>query len=173
MGPTCRPGDIEYSCIWNEVWPSSPDGKSKFESQEIGSDAAISEDSVEFQGIFQDGPECNILAKYIVAASGLAGQSYFDQLLPAYMYDKFVNNIANNDADTISNMSLAQSSKLGKAQADVYTSDIKKIRNEKIIQKYGLDADNVPSVTNTPESSINELNEYDSTKFTDSASANS
>lgn len=168
MGPTCRPGDIEYSCIWNEVWPTSPDGKSKFESGDIGSDTAISEDSIELTGIFQDGPECNILAKYIVAASGLAGQSYFDQMLPAYMYDKFVNKIANSDTDTISSISLAQSNKLSGAQADTYTEDIKKIRNEKIISKYGLDADNVPSVTNTSETSISELNDYDSTKFVES-----
>lgn len=167
MGPTCRPGDIEYSCIWNEVWPTSPDGKSKFESQEIGSDTAITDDSIELTGIFQDGPECNILAKYIVAASGLAGQSYFDQMLPAYMYDKFVNQIANSDSDTISKISIAQSNKLSGAQANTYTEDIKKIRNEKIISKYGLDADNVPSVTNTSETSISELNDYDSTKFVD------
>ena len=88
-------------------------------------------------------------------------------MLPAYMYDKFVNQIANNDADTISSISMAQSNKLGKAQADIYTSDIKKIRSEKIITKYGLDAENIPSVTNTTETSINELNEYDLTKFTE------
>lgn len=168
MGPTCRPGDIEYACIWNEVWPTSGDGKSKFESGDIGSDNAISEDSIELTGIFQDGPECNILAKYIVAASGLAGQSYFDQMLPAYMYDKFVNNIASNDSDTISSISMAQTDKLTGAQADIYTDDVKKIRSEKIISKYGLDGDNVPSVTNTAQTSINELNEYDSTKFTES-----
>lgn len=167
MGPTCRPGDIEYSCIWNEVWPTSPDGKSKFESQDIGSDTAISEDSIELSGIFQDGPECNILAKYIVAASGLAGQSYFDQMLPAYMYDKFVKTIANNDADTIQQISMAQSDKMSGAQADIYTTEVKQTRNEKIIEKYGLNGENVPSVSNTAQNSINDLNSYNSTQFTD------
>ena len=90
LGPTCRPGDIEYACLWNEVWPSSPDGISKFNSGEIGSDTAVDAQSVTLSGIFQDGPEVNILAKYIVAGTGLAGQSYFDQMLPAYMYDKYI-----------------------------------------------------------------------------------
>ena len=90
LGPTCRPGDIEYACLWNEVWPSSPDGVSKFNSGEIGSDTAVDAQSVTLSGIFQDGPEVNILAKYIVAGTGLAGQSYFEQMLPAYMYDKYI-----------------------------------------------------------------------------------
>ena len=90
LGPTCRPGDIEYACLWNEVWPSSPDGISKFNSGEIGSDTAVDAQSVTLSGIFQDGPEVNILAKYIVAGTGLAGQSYFDQMLPAYMYEKYI-----------------------------------------------------------------------------------
>ena len=90
LGPTCRPGDIEYACLWNEVWPSSPDGVSKFNSGEIGSDTAVEAQTVTLSGIFQDGPEVNILAKYIVAGTGLAGQSYFDQMLPAYMYDKYI-----------------------------------------------------------------------------------
>lgn len=171
MGPTCRPGDIEYSCIWNEVWPTSGDGKSKFESGDIGSDNAISEDSIELTGIFQDGPECNILAKYIVAASGLAGQSYFDQMLPAYMYDKFINNIANSDETILSTTSLAQSNKLNGAQTDTYTTDIKNIRTQKITEKYGLDQDNIPSVTNTVASNIDELTDYGSEKFVDQNTA--
>ena len=71
LGPTARPGDIEYSCIWHEVWPTSGDGKDIWNSQEIGSDQAISDRTVEFSGMFQDGPECNILAKYIVAGVAL------------------------------------------------------------------------------------------------------
>jgi hypothetical protein len=96
LGPTCRPGDIEYACLWNEVWPSSPDGISKFNSGEIGSDTAVDAQSVTLSGIFQDGPEVNILAKYIVAGTGLAGQSYFEQMLPAYMYDKYIGPLDNS-----------------------------------------------------------------------------
>lgn len=129
LGPTCRPGDIEYSCLWHEVWPSSPDGKAKFESQEIGSDQAIGEQSVTLSGIFQDGPECNILAKYIVAGTGLAGQSYFDQMLPAYMYDKYIAKLNNKEGNGASDdiakkldMTVANKMAMHTATGDVYTS---------------------------------------------------
>ena len=133
MGPTCRPGDIEYACIWHEVWPTSGDGTEKWNSQEIGSDQAVGDQTVELSGIFQDGPECNILAKYIVAGAGLAGQSYFDQMLPAYMYDKYVNKIsgAKETNDTIQGMNLSQDHKMsGTNVSEVYTDEIKKIRKD-------------------------------------------
>lgn len=148
LGPTCRPGDIEYSCIWNEVWPTSSDSKDQFDSGDVGNDTAISEKSVELTGIFQDGPECNILAKYIVAGSGLSGQSYFDQMLPAYMYDKYINKIAasggDSTDDTISAMSLEQKTKIDNSDS-IYSDDTLATRKDLVRDKYGLDSDVVPS----------------------------
>lgn len=144
MGPTCRPGDIEYACIWHEVWPTSGDGTQKWESTEIGSDNTISDASADFTGIFQDGPEVNILAKYIVAGTGLAGQSYFDQMLPAYMYDRFMLNLQNKDAETIKALELSQDAKMKAASEYIYTSDIKDRRKE-ILSKYGVDSESLPT----------------------------
>lgn len=142
LGPTCRPGDIEYSCLWHEVWPSSPDGKAKFESQEIGSDQAIGEQSVTLSGIFQDGPECNILAKYIVAGTGLAGQSYFDQMLPAYMYDKYIAKLsetkaADTDIAKSLDMTVANKMAMHTNEGDVYKSALS--TREAVTKKYGVD----------------------------------
>jgi hypothetical protein len=171
MGPTCRPGDIEYSCIWHEVWPSSGDGKDKWNSQEIGSDQAVGEQTVELSGIFQDGPECNILAKYIVAGTGLAGQSYFDQMLPAYMYDKYIGNIKGqkDTNETIQGLSLAQEHKMSAANVGTtYTADVQNIRTE-MLSKYGLDSEALPSKTSTAgfKNEIQEIDEFDTTKYTD------
>lgn len=143
MGPTCRPGDIEYACIWHEVWPTSGNGTSQWESQEIGSDAAISEKQVDFTGIFQDGPEVNILAKYIVAGTGLAGQSYFDQMLPAYMYERFMLKLQAKDAETIKGIELSQKAKMEAANEYIYDKDIKDSRTE-VLQKYGVTSDRLP-----------------------------
>lgn len=157
LGPTARPGDIEYACLWHEVWPSGPDGKTKFNSGEIGNDSAVGDQSVELTGIFQDGPEVNILAKYIVAASGLAGQSYFDQMLPGYMYTKYISNIKDKNADVISSVSVTQDNKIKAMTAldpalggitEPYNMDIlesgKGIRSE-VISKYGLESEKYPS----------------------------
>lgn len=165
LGPTARPGDIEYSCMWHDVWPTSPDYKSSWESGDIGSDTAISERNVELTGIFQDGPECNILAKYITAAAGLAGQSYFDQMLPAYMYDKYINKIAKNDEETIDGIRMDQNKKIA-AQSDVYTEDVLNIRDG-VIEKYGLGETNstIPSKIMTPKTNIDQVNGFGTDKF--------
>ena len=108
--------------------------------------------------MFQDGPECNILAKYIVAGTGLAGQSYFDQMLPAYMYDKYIKGIGQDTAgtsDTVKQMSLAQADKMA-AASGTYTEEITKIRSD-VVTKYGLDSDKVPSRVLTTPNSIAEL----------------
>lgn len=148
LGPTCRPGDIEYSCIWHEVWPTSGNGVSKFESQDIGSDSAVGDQQVELTGIFQDGPEVNILAKYIVAGVGLAGQSYFDQMLPAYMYDKYVAPLATDDASTAMGSEVAK--KLSLRQKDKIPEDSQvyataKGTRDTMLQKYGLNDSAIPS----------------------------
>lgn len=167
LGPTARPGDIEYSCIWHEVWPTGGDYKSSWESQEIGSDSPISDRQVELSGIFQDGPECNILAKYIVAGAGLAGQSYFDQTLPAYMYDKYINKIAANDPNDkdVQGLRMDQAYKM-QGMSDTYTSDVTKIRQD-ILDKYGLNNDKIPSTTWTPTKNIEEVKAYNASNFVD------
>lgn len=173
MGPTCRPGDIEYACIWHEVWPQSGDGKGKWESNEIGSDTAVGEQQVELTGIFQDGPEVNILAKYIVAGTGLAGQSYFDQMLPAYMYTDYIDRLRNDGNDEFKKtFSLAQEDKMsdenvgpvyGKSTDEV---SAKKTR-ENILKNYGVDSARIPSGTETLQRNymVNEVNSFTVEQF--------
>ena len=170
LGPTARPGDIEYACMWNEVWPTSSDGKDKYNSGEIGADTTVADQTVELSGIFQDGPEVNILAKYIVAGTGLAGQSYFDQVLPAYMYDKYINNISGQteENETITNISVTQKDKLSTALASSYTDDVKNIRTG-LVNKYGVTT-NAPSNNVTPVTEINEVDSFSTSNFKDSDS---
>ena len=156
LGPTCRPGDIEYACLWNEVWPSSPDGVAKFNSGEIGSDTAVDAQSVTLSGIFQDGPEVNILAKYIVAGTGLAGQSYFNQMLPAYMYDKYINKLSATTPDTEGTdlrnaLNMTVDGKMAMLKdTDVYTSQIRNTRKD-VTEQYGV---NVSAVSGDPTRTV-------------------
>lgn len=148
LGPTCRPGDIEYACLWNEVWPSSPDGVSKFNSGEIGSDTAVDAQSVTLSGIFQDGPEVNILAKYIVAGTGLAGQSYFEQMLPAYMYDKYIGplNTPNSRADVQKQLDMTIATRMAsEAAGNVYGTAMG--TRKTVTDQYGVNTSTVSGET--------------------------
>lgn len=166
LGPTARPGDIEYACIWNEVWPTSPDGSSKFNSGTLGEENAISDQTETFTAqSFIEGPEVNILAKYIVAGTGLAGQSYFDQVLPAYMYEQYLDKLSKADSETIKSISIAQSDKLAAAK-DVYTESILTIRKDNR-DRYGLNSESIPSTNYKAEESIKELNSYNKEQFKD------
>lgn len=172
LGPTCRPGDIEYACLWNEVWPSSPDGISKFNSGEIGSDSAVDAQSVTLSGIFQDGPEVNILAKYIVAGTGLAGQSYFEQMLPAYMYDKYIGPLGNpytrESVQKQLDMTIA-TRMASEAAGDVYGTAME--TRKTVTEQYGINTSAVSGeATRTVDGMYNELsgeNKFGSDKFID------
>ena len=170
--PTCRPGDIEYACLWNEVWPSSPDGVSKFNSGEIGSDTAVDAQSVTLSGIFQDGPEVNILAKYIVAGTGLAGQSYFEQMLPAYMYDKYIGplNSPNSRADVQKQLDMTIATRMAsEAAGNVYGTAMG--TRKTVTDQYGVNTSTVSGeTTRTVDGMYSELsgdNKFGTGKFVD------
>ena len=172
LGPTCRPGDIEYACLWNEVWPSSPDGVSKFNSGEIGSDTAVDAQSVTLSGIFQDGPEVNILAKYIVAGTGLAGQSYFEQMLPAYMYDKYIGplNTPNSRADVQKQLDMTIATRMAsEAAGNVYGTSMG--TRKTVTDQYGVNTSTVSGeTTRTVDGMYSELsgdNKFGTGKFVD------
>lgn len=172
LGPTCRPGDIEYACLWNEVWPSSPDGVSKFNSGEIGSDTAVDAQSVTLSGIFQDGPEVNILAKYIVAGTGLAGQSYFEQMLPAYMYDKYIGplNSPNSRADVQKQLDMTIATRMAsEAAGNVYGTAMG--TRKTVTDQYGVNTSTVSGeATRTVDGMYSELsgdNKFGTGKFVD------
>ena len=174
LGPTCRPGDIEYACLWNEVWPSSPDGVSKFNSGEIGSDTAVDAQSVTLSGIFQDGPEVNILAKYIVAGTGLAGQSYFEQMLPAYMYDKYIGPLnepsRRNEENLQKNLDMTIATRMAsEAAGNVYGTAMG--TRKTVTDQYGVNTSTVSGeTTRTVDGMYSELsgdNKFGTGKFVD------
>lgn len=169
LGPTCRPGDIEYACLWNEVWPSSPDGVSKFNSGEIGSDTAVDAQSVTLSGIFQDGPEVNILAKYIVAGTGLAGQSYFEQMLPAYMYDKYIGplNTPNSRADVQKQLDMTIATRMSsEAAGNVYGTAMG--TRKTVTEQYGVNTSAVSGeATRTVDGMYGELSGDNKFKVSD------
>jgi hypothetical protein len=179
MGPTCRPGDIEYACIWHEVWPTSGDGTQKWESSELGSDNTISDAQADFTGIFQDGPEVNILAKYIVAGAGLAGQSYFDQMLPAYMYKMFINKLDAGDEASIAGLEMSQYRKMENVDKNIYDADLV-AKRKTTLANYGIDSTSLPSQqvaetagtekldqTKVPNALISEIKGFTSTNYSD------
>lgn len=173
LGPTCRPGDIEYACLWNEVWPSSPDGISKFNSGDIGNDSAVDAQSVTLSGIFQDGPEVNILAKYIVAGTGLAGQSYFEQMLPAYMYDKYIGPLRTSDsrADVQKQLDMTIATRMSsEAAGNVYGNSME--TRKTVTEQYGVNTSAVSGeATRTVDGMYSELsgdNKFGVDKFKDS-----
>ena len=89
LGPTCRPDDIEYACMWHEATPTAPKvGHNNSTLGEVGSGV---EHDISFSGIFDKGPEIDILAKRIVKAYGLYGERFTDAALPDYIYKKYFN----------------------------------------------------------------------------------
>ena len=102
--------------------------------------------------------------------AGLAGQSYFDQMLPAYMYDKYINKIATKDKDTVDGLSMTQEKKLN-GMSDVYTTDVINIRKD-AVTKYGLDSSQTPSKLDSMSISgtggnIDQVNGFGTSKYVD------
>lgn len=97
LGPTGRPKDIEFACMWHECFPVSSEGDGKFNNPQIGEVGSLTEQEVEFSGIYDDSPIVDVLAQYVVAAAGLYGQSQFDQVLPAYLYNLFLGQETTDD----------------------------------------------------------------------------
>lgn len=85
LGPTCRPEDIEFACMWHEVMPYQ-EKTSHMNSGSIGEAGSGVDMDVEFKGQYDRGPEIDIFAIKVVEGYNLYGQSFLNQLLPSYMY---------------------------------------------------------------------------------------
>jgi len=86
LGPSCRPEDIEFSCMLLECFPGN-EKVSHVNSSSIGEAGNGQELEIEFNGIYERGPEVDIIARKVVEGYNLYGQSFLNQLLPSYMYD--------------------------------------------------------------------------------------
>jgi hypothetical protein len=87
------------------------------------------------------------------------------------MYDKYIGNIKGqkDTNETIQGLSLAQEHKMSAANVGTtYTADVQNIRTE-MLSKYGLDSEALPSKTSTAgfKNEIQEIDEFDTTKYTD------
>lgn len=86
LGPTCRPEDIEFACMWAEIVPYQ-EKTSHLNSGAIGEAGSGVDMDVTFAGTYDRGPEIDIYARKVVEGYNLYGQTFLNQLLPSFMYD--------------------------------------------------------------------------------------
>lgn len=84
-GPTARPEDIEYACLYHECWPTK-EIASYMSSNTLGDAGSVGEQDVQFTGIFQTGLQVDLLAQIVTAQQGLYNETYQDMILPSYFY---------------------------------------------------------------------------------------
>lgn len=90
LGIQGRPEDIEFSCIFHECWPLK-EVVGHFGTVTLGDAGSVSDVDIEMSGIYQRGPEVDILAQFMVAAYGIYSESANDQTLPSWTYNLFFN----------------------------------------------------------------------------------
>ena len=93
LGPTMRPDDIEFSCLWVNAFPQT-DYIGHMNSGAIGEygSADLAWD-INFNGSYIQNDEINRLAQIITEAVGLYKDTSEDVILPSYIYDNIVNNV--------------------------------------------------------------------------------
>lgn len=97
LGPTLRPDDIEYACLWLNAFPSK-DFIAHLNSGTIGEpgNGDLSFD-VEFSGSYVQNNAVNKLAQVVTEAVGLYKDTKEDVILPSYIYEQYLDP-ANVDA---------------------------------------------------------------------------
>lgn len=109
LGPTCRPEDIEYAAIYHDCVCTTPKHDQN-NGGTLGEAGQGTEHDLTFSGIFDRGPEVDRLAAVVVDREGLYEERSQNALLPAYMYEQYLNQSGNSEANMNNNsvgMSLA------------------------------------------------------------------
>lgn len=90
LGPTMRPDDIEYACLWVNAFPNK-DWIGHLNSGAIGEPGAadLSFD-VEFSGSYIQNNAVNKIAQIVTESAGLYKDSVEDIILPSYMYEEYL-----------------------------------------------------------------------------------
>lgn len=88
LGAQGRVEDIEYACIFHECWPSD-EVTSHLSTVTLGDAGSVSDVDIKLSGIFQRGPEVDILAQLMVAAFGVYSETALDQTLPSWAYNLY------------------------------------------------------------------------------------
>jgi hypothetical protein len=87
MGPTCRPEDIEFSCMWHEGVPGAP--KIGHNNSTIGEVGSGVEHDVAFSGLYDHNPVIDALARKIVLAYNLFSERFSNAVVPEYIYTQY------------------------------------------------------------------------------------
>lgn len=109
LGPTCRPEDIEYAAIYHDCVCTTPKHDQN-NGGTLGEAGQGTEHDLTFSGIFDRGPEVDRLAAVIVDREGLYEERSQNALLPAYIYEQYLNQTNKSEANMNNNsvgMSLA------------------------------------------------------------------
>jgi hypothetical protein len=143
LGPTCRPQDIEYACIWHDAIVTSPKHAHNNTST-IGEGGQGTDHSLTFSGTFDRGPQVDLLASIIVDREGLYEERNYNALLPKYVYDEYINPKREDYNITIANrlsheITLAEGD--GPAYRNVDATNINKIRSAYPEYFRGVDGD--------------------------------
>jgi hypothetical protein len=98
LGPTCRPDDIEFACIWHDC--SLTQFKHAHNNADTLGEAGNGTDhELPFSGIYDRGPQVDLLASVIVDREGLYEERSWNALLPKYVYDEYLNATGPDRAD--------------------------------------------------------------------------
>lgn len=121
LGPTCRPEDIEYACIYHDAIITSPK-HAQNNSGSLGESGQGVDHDLSFNGTFDRGPEVDKLAAIIVDREGLYEERAQNAALPSYIYTEYFGGKTNDFTDKQISMTLtdrlAQDAALGTGQKD-------------------------------------------------------
>lgn len=90
LGPSGRPDDIEFAALYLYAFPDTA-YMDHLNSGAIGEVGTSPEFDIPFTGIFYRGDQVNALAKKIVSANAIYKDSHLQSILPAYIYEEFLN----------------------------------------------------------------------------------
>ena len=126
LGPTCRPEDIEYAAIYHDCVCTTPK-HDHVNAGALGEAGQGVEHDLTFSGIFDRGPEVDRLAAVIVDREGLYEERANNALLPAYIYDNWLNADSENLTNEHTGYTLADrlaASVVGKVDTNTDSSGI-------------------------------------------------
>ena len=176
-GPTMRPEDIEYACLFHECWPTK-EINSYMSSNTLGDAGGVGEQEVNFTGIFQKGLQIDSLAQVMVAQQGLYNETYQDVIMPSYFY-KGIMGMEKSDLEGIKGaMSMSNYDRIqtlidNNQYVNGYTEDDVMTQVNKVRERTMGDIDSNPAspknqypYSKAIENAFLSLNERESSSFT-------
>ena len=98
LGPTCRPEDIEYAAVYHQCVCTTPKHDHN-NAGTLGETGNGVDHDLTFSGIFDRGPEVDRLAAVVVDREGLYEERAQNALLPAYVYEQYLNSSYEDQLD--------------------------------------------------------------------------